>query len=367
MGIWRGSRLISRFFIVFIWINRLVLLGLRWFVQLPFSGIFLSPLLWWILSPWAFLSAELSSTFREDERGGVRSRDLDLSSLLERPLCSADGGGPADGDEGFISENSSSDTSSDSGVTTGWVCGSCGTCTRGYIRSRDLDRHRCLSSCGDWSASSSFIRIGKRWGSGGEGRRRNLSRDVLIGPTFSITSRWWSWRPSRRSKRFRRFWTSTRSKRNIRIIKEFWWRRKMGLISSFVLRCSQLRLTSQIFFPEHKHSPRSRIKCATDKVELGNRTNPHANWPWTGFPEEHPSSPFTAGYKDVKIATKCALKHQTVLEMPIRQKLTSKDCHMRWKILCNCWWITVKDQLFPCAQWLAFVNGILNICSHIFR
>ena len=34
-----------------------------------------------------------------DERGGVRSRDLGLSSLLERPLCSADGGGPTDGDE----------------------------------------------------------------------------------------------------------------------------------------------------------------------------------------------------------------------------------------------------------------------------
>ena len=38
--------------------------------------------------------------FPEDERGCVRSRDLDLSSLLERLLCSADGGGPADGDDG---------------------------------------------------------------------------------------------------------------------------------------------------------------------------------------------------------------------------------------------------------------------------
>ena len=42
-----------------------------------------------------------------------------FSSLLERPPCSADGGSPADGDEGFISEKSSSDTSSDSGVTKG--------------------------------------------------------------------------------------------------------------------------------------------------------------------------------------------------------------------------------------------------------
>ena len=51
-----------------------------------------------------------------------------ISSLLERPLCSADGGGPVAGDEGFTSENSSSDTSSASGVTKGRICGSCGTC-----------------------------------------------------------------------------------------------------------------------------------------------------------------------------------------------------------------------------------------------
>ena len=34
----------------------------------------------------------------EDECGGTRSRDLELSSLLDGPLCSANGGGPADGD-----------------------------------------------------------------------------------------------------------------------------------------------------------------------------------------------------------------------------------------------------------------------------
>ena len=39
--------------------------------------------------------------------------------FLERPLCSADGGGPVAGDEGFTSEKSSSDTSSASGVTIG--------------------------------------------------------------------------------------------------------------------------------------------------------------------------------------------------------------------------------------------------------
>ena len=31
--------------------------------------------------------------------GGARSRDLDLCCLLERPRCSTDDDGPADGDE----------------------------------------------------------------------------------------------------------------------------------------------------------------------------------------------------------------------------------------------------------------------------
>ena len=35
----------------------------------------------------------------EDERGKTRSRDLDLSALLVRFLCSADDSGPADGDK----------------------------------------------------------------------------------------------------------------------------------------------------------------------------------------------------------------------------------------------------------------------------
>ena len=40
---------------------------------------------------------------------------------------------------------------------------------------------------------------------------------------------------------------------------------------------------------------------------------------------------------------------------------------MRWKILCNLRWIPVKDQLLHWAQRLAFVNGVLNISSQIFR
>ena len=41
--------------------------------------------------------------------------------------------------------------------------------------------------------------------------------------------------------------------------------------------------------------------------------------------------------------------------------------HMPGKIPCKCRWIPVKDQWFPSAQWLAFVEGVLDICSHIFR
>ena len=51
----------------------------------------------------------------------------------------------------------------------------------------------------------------------------------------------------------------------------------VGLMSSFVLRCNQLGLTFRIFFPEHNDCPCSRIKCGAEEVELGYKTNPHAN------------------------------------------------------------------------------------------
>ena len=200
----RGSRLISRFFIVIFWI--------KWTCDFLAFGGSLGCSSATVFFPFCFCGpclrqpscscgdlersltrffgstvAQSSSASFEDECGGVRSRDLDLSSLLERPLCSADGGGPVAGDEGFMSEKSSSDTSTASGVTIGWVCGSCSTCAWGYTRSRDLDRHRCLSSCGEWSSSPSFIGVWISWGSGGEGRRGNRSRDVLSGPTHSLS------------------------------------------------------------------------------------------------------------------------------------------------------------------------------------
>ena len=63
----------------------------------------------------------------------------------------------------------------------------------------------------------------------------------------------------------------------------------------------------------------------------------------TGFPEEHPSSGFTAGLKDVKIATEGAF----------RQKMSSQDCQMRRKI--------------PCKQRFEFVNCVVDVCSLISR
>ena len=60
----------------------------------------------------------------EDERGYTRSRDLDLSDLLERFPYSADGD-----EESIIVKSSSDISSSDPGVIIGWIIGSCGTGT----------------------------------------------------------------------------------------------------------------------------------------------------------------------------------------------------------------------------------------------
>ena len=51
------------------------------------------------------------------------------------------------------------------------------------------------------------------------------------------------------------------------------------LVSSLlVFGCNQSKLTSRVFLPEHNHCPLTRVKCGAEKVELGYRTNPHANW-----------------------------------------------------------------------------------------
>ena len=167
----------------------------------------------------------------------------------------------------------------------------------------------------------------------------------------------------KRRRRLRTLWT----RGNFRITKEInlGWRRIIGIISSFVLRNNQLVRTSQILFPENNQRPRARIKCGLEEIEVHYRTTPPANWSWTGFLEEYPSSGFTGGCKGVEVASESALENHTALKLHARQKGTSKDWHMRWKILYNCRWIPVKDQLFPWDQWLACVKSVLNICSRI--
>ena len=198
-----------RFLIVFIWMHGLILLCRLRCTRLMLCSIFLSLRCLWTLSlrasswicndfewlltdsvdPPRLLNFHLHSEMPdsavfleeevetgcccwlacEDERGKTRSRDLDLSALLVRFLCSADDSGPADGDkESSIVKSSSDISSSDPGVTIGWICGSCGTGTWGYTRSRDLDRCICLSPCGGGSSSSapSLIGIWVSWGWG---------------------------------------------------------------------------------------------------------------------------------------------------------------------------------------------------------
>ena len=100
----------------------------------------------WVARVWVCWTAEGGTTSCgcwlacENECGGVRSRDLDLSSLLERTLFSADRGGPASDEEVITVKSSSDISSSGSGKRIGWIFGSCGTCTWGGSRSRDLDR-----------------------------------------------------------------------------------------------------------------------------------------------------------------------------------------------------------------------------------
>ena len=166
-----------------------------------------------------------------------------------------------------------------------------------------------------------------------------------------------------------RCWRSTRSKRNIRIIEEGKVCRRwiIGLIFSFVFRCNQLGLTSRIFFPEHNHCPHTRIKCGTEKIELGHRTNPHANWSRTGFPEKHPSSGFTAGRKDVKIASEGALENHTALEVHIRQKRRRRTAICRDKFFAITDGFRRRIICFPELNDSQFFKSVLNICSHIFR
>ena len=67
--------------------------------------------------------------------GGARSRDLDLCCLLERPRCSTDGDGPADG-EGFTTAGSSSGTVTGSWITLWYLWRLWRLCARMYSITR---------------------------------------------------------------------------------------------------------------------------------------------------------------------------------------------------------------------------------------
>ena len=126
------------------------------------------------------------------------------------------------------------------------------------------------------------------------------------------------------------------------------WRRWIiGFISSFVFRCNQFGLTSRIFLPEDNHCPLTRIKCGT-KIELGCRTNPRAKRSSTGFSRVAPKQWIHRWpQRCQKCLRGCPGKPFIQHWKCIFGKMTWKGCHMRRKILCNCRWIPVKDQLFP--------------------
>ena len=170
---------------------------------------------------------------------------------------------------------SSDISSSDSGVNTCLICGTCVAHVRS--RSRDLDRCLCLSppgACSSSSSSPSLIGIGISGGSAGEGRgMQSLTRCISCRHSFFTTSRWWRWWQARRSWRLMRFRRCRRLwilwvKANFRIIKEsnVWRRLLIMSVSTSVLRYDQLGLTSRLFFPEHNHCPRTCFKCGTEEI-----------------------------------------------------------------------------------------------------
>ena len=74
------------------------------------------------------------------------------------------------------------------------------------------------------------------------------------------------------------------------------------------------------------------------------------------FPEEHPCSGFTAGRKDVKLATHGALKQHYSTGNALSAENDVEGLPFAGKIPCRCRWIPVKDQLLPWARKIAIVN-----------
>ena len=319
-----------RLFIVFMWISRLVLLSLWWFTRPPFSNSFFplccdesyrcccGPLLRESSRSWCdhersltrlcgSTVAELSSKSCGDESGCVRSRDLDLSSLLERSLCSADGCGSTNGDEWFISKNSPSDISSASGVSIGWPCGTCGACAWGYVRSRDLDRLRDLSSITHRNRTK--LR-----------HRGTRSREFFLGPTLSLSpagdgsgghrgagpggSRGPEnpLNPQGTSKSSQKvggdglFVSSPPSFSGVII---WGWRPKVSFQKTTIVHA---RGSNEVLKKVNWTTGQTLTPIGLER----------------SFSEEYPSSGFTAGSKDVEVAPESALKQHTALKLHMR-------------------------------------------------
>ena len=117
-----------------------------------------------------------------------------------------------------------------------------------------------------------------------------------------------------------------RIKRNIRTIKEgkLWRRWRVGLIS-FVLRCNSWELTSfQNTTIVHARGPKAVLKKLN--WAAGQTLTPIGLERIFQRCTQELDSPLAA---KITIATEGALKQHSALEVHIRQKMTSKDGHMR--------------------------------------
>ena len=158
------------------------------------------------------------------------------------------------------------------------------------------------------------------------------------------------------------------TKGNVRIIKECEvWRRIwiIGLISSFILRCYQLRLTSGPSFQNTTivHTRGSNAVLKKLNWDTGQTLTPiglervfkrSTQAVHSPLAAKMPKLPFRVPWGLIQ-HWKCTFGKNDVEGLP-----------KEGNISCKCRWIPAKDQLFPWAQRLAFVNGILNICNHIF-
>ena len=130
----------------------------------------------------------------------------------------------------------------------------------------------------------------------------------------------------------------------------------LSLSLSSVLRCNQLELTSQTFFPEYNHCPHTRIKCGTTKFHWasGQTLTPIGLQRVFQRSTQAGDSPLAA--KTSELPPRVPVESCSI-GTPYSAKLTLKSCRMRGEILCYCRWFLVKDQLLPWAQPRGFLRA----------